>query len=42
MSIQFYRQALGEVRKIVKEQNVEIRGIFGKQEDGRGYTMIEE
>ncbi|UQZ34183.1 hypothetical protein C2I18_11975 [Paenibacillus sp. PK3_47] len=42
MSIQFGQQALEEVREIVREQNVEIRGIFGKLKDGSGYTMIED
>lgn len=42
MSIQFHQQALDEVRKIVKEQSIEIRGIFGKLEDGSGYTRIED
>lgn len=42
MSIQFYRKALEEVRVIVAEQNVEIRGIFAKSSDGIGYVEIVE
>ncbi|MGN7762564.1 DUF3343 domain-containing protein [Paenibacillus sp. 22594] len=41
MSIQFFRGALGEVRKIVKEQNVEIRGIF-RANKSDGYELIGE
>ncbi|MNO38709.1 hypothetical protein D3C76_288180 [compost metagenome] len=41
MSIQFFRGALGEVRKIVEEQKVEIRGIFREMEEG-GYSLIGE
>lgn len=41
MSIQFFRGALGEVRKIVKEQNVEVRGIFRANESD-GYELIGE
>ncbi|AIQ71779.1 DUF3343 domain-containing protein [Paenibacillus graminis] len=41
MSIQFFRGALGEVRKIVEEQSVEIRGIFREMEEG-GYALIGE
>ncbi|AIQ21372.1 MULTISPECIES: DUF3343 domain-containing protein [unclassified Paenibacillus] len=42
MSIQFFRGAIGEVRKIIAEQDVEIRGIYGKDNKGRGYTLITE
>lgn len=42
MSIQFYRKALEEVRVIVEEQNVEIRGIFAKSSDGIGYVEVVE
>ncbi|MEK3688081.1 DUF3343 domain-containing protein [Paenibacillus sp. FSL R10-2736] len=42
MSIQFYRSALEEVRVIVAEQNVEIRGIFAKSSDGIGYVEVVE
>ena len=42
MSIQFFSMALGEVRKIVREQDVEIRGIFAKNSEGIGYRLIEE
>ncbi|MEK4325379.1 DUF3343 domain-containing protein [Paenibacillus sp. FSL R7-0312] len=42
MSIQFYRNALEEVRVIVAEQNVEIRGIFAKLSDGIGYVEVVE
>ncbi|MRN53863.1 DUF3343 domain-containing protein [Paenibacillus monticola] len=40
MSIQFFRDALSDVRKIVAEQNIEIRGIYGK-DDNKGYELIE-
>lgn len=40
MSIQFFRDALSDVRKIVVEQNIEIRGIYGK-DDNKGYELIE-
>ncbi len=40
MSIQFPRDALSDVRKIVAEQNIEIRGIYGK-DDHKGYELIE-
>lgn len=40
MSIQFYRSALAEVKTIIAEQNVEIRGIFGKDEKG-AYQWID-
>ncbi|MBW4084822.1 DUF3343 domain-containing protein [Paenibacillus sp. S150] len=39
MSIQFFRGALGAVRKIIEEQNVEIRGIFREAGEG-GYALI--
>lgn len=44
MSIQFFRPALDEVEKIIEEQNVEIRGIYVKeeQEGGYTYTLINE
>ncbi|MEK3839255.1 MULTISPECIES: DUF3343 domain-containing protein [unclassified Paenibacillus] len=42
MSIQFYRSALDEVRVLVEEQNVEIRGIFAKAIEGAGYVEITE
>lgn len=42
MSIQFFRNDLAGVRKIIAEQNVEIRGIFGKNEAGSGYIEVEE
>ncbi|WP_019914544.1 DUF3343 domain-containing protein [Paenibacillus sp. HW567] len=41
MSIQFPSGALEEVRKIIEEQNVEIRGIYGKSADG-GYLLVGE
>lgn len=40
MSIQFYRNALKEVRLIVAEQHIEIRGIYAKPADGTGYVEI--
>lgn len=40
MSIQFFRRDLTEVRKIVAEQKVEIRGIFSKQDEGSGYIEV--
>lgn len=40
MSIQFFRDALSDVQKIVAEQNIEIRGIYGK-DDNKGYELIE-
>ncbi|WNS42243.1 DUF3343 domain-containing protein [Paenibacillus sp. MMS20-IR301] len=42
MSIQFYRNALEEVRVIVAEQQVEIRGIFARSADGAGYVEVTE
>lgn len=42
MSIQFYRKALEEVRVIVAEQQVEIRGIYAKSDDGAGYVEVVE
>ena len=41
MSIQFFQSSLEEVKKIVVEQDVEIRGIFSKNEV-EGYTLIWE
>lgn len=40
MSIQFFRNDLADVRKIIAEQNVEIRGIFSKQDEGSGYIEV--
>ncbi|MFD1775492.1 DUF3343 domain-containing protein [Paenibacillus rhizophilus] len=42
MSIQFFRSALIEVEKIVDEQKIEIRGIYGKNEQTGGYRLITE
>ncbi|NQX46668.1 DUF3343 domain-containing protein [Paenibacillus tritici] len=42
MSIQFYRNALEEVRVLVSEQNIEIRGIYAKAAHGDGYVEVEE
>lgn len=42
MSIQFFRKSIDEVQKIIREQEVEIRGIFGKDGKGSGYILIEE
>ena len=39
ISIQFYQSALEEVQKIVKEQNIEIRGIYGRHNES--YILIE-
>lgn len=39
ISIQFYQSALEKVQKIVIEQNIEIRGIYGK--DNENYILIE-
>lgn len=39
ISIQFYQSVLGEVQKIVTEQNIEIRGIYGKHNEN--YILIE-
>ncbi|WHY19482.1 DUF3343 domain-containing protein [Paenibacillus sp. G2S3] len=39
ISIQFYQSALEEVQKIVIEQNIEIRGIYGKHNES--YILIE-
>jgi len=38
LSIEFPADSLGEVRQIIADENVEIRGIFRKKEDG--YTLI--
>lgn len=42
MSIQFFKDDLGGVRKLIAEQNVEIRGIFSKNGEGSGYIEVEE
>ncbi|MBY3618804.1 DUF3343 domain-containing protein [Acinetobacter sp. CUI P1] len=39
ISIQFYQSALEEVQKIVIEQNIEIRGIYGRHNES--YILIE-
>lgn len=39
ISIQFYQSALEEVQRIVTEQNIEIRGIYGKHNEN--YILIE-
>lgn len=41
MSIQFPNSALEEVQTIIVEQNVEIRGIYGKDVDG-SYLLVGE
>ena len=41
ISIQFFSSGLEEVKKIVVEQEVEIRGIFSKN-NKEGYTLIWE
>ncbi|AIQ55519.1 DUF3343 domain-containing protein [Paenibacillus sp. FSL R7-0331] len=40
MSIQFFREDLSGVKEIITGQNVEIRGIFSKNEEGSGYIEI--
>lgn len=40
MSIQFFRSALEEVDKIIDEQNIEIRGIYSKDEQTGSYQLI--
>ncbi|AIQ50077.1 hypothetical protein R70723_32480 [Paenibacillus sp. FSL R7-0273] len=40
MSIQFFREDLAGVREIITGQNVEIRGIFSKDEEGSGYIEL--
>lgn len=42
MSIQFSRSALGAVRVLVSEQNIEIRGIYAKAAGGIGYVEVGE
>lgn len=39
LSVEFSARYLDEVRTIIKEQNIEIRGIYCKQEDN--YVTIE-
>lgn len=39
ISIQFDQKALKEVQEIIIEQNIEIRGIYGKQDEK--YILIE-
>ncbi|KGE19998.1 DUF3343 domain-containing protein [Paenibacillus wynnii] len=41
MSIQFFQSGLEEVKKIVVEQDIEIRGIFSKNAM-EGYTLVWE
>ncbi|MDQ0193696.1 DUF3343 domain-containing protein [Paenibacillus wynnii] len=41
MSIQFFQSGLEEVKKIVVEQDIEIRGIFSKNVM-EGYTLVWE
>lgn len=41
MSIQFFGEGFEEVKKLIVEQNVEIRGIFRK-EPNTGYLLIWE
>ncbi|GGF95332.1 hypothetical protein GCM10010912_45350 [Paenibacillus albidus] len=38
ISIQFFASALNGVRTLIAEQNVEIRGIYGK--DKNGYVLV--
>lgn len=40
MSIQFNRSALEEVRVIVSEQSIEIRGIYAKAAQGEEYIEV--
>lgn len=42
MSIQFFRRDLAGVKEIIAGQNVEIRGIFGRNEEGNGYIEIHD
>ncbi len=42
MSIQFFRKDLAGRREIIAGQNVEIRGIFGRNKEGNGYIEIHE
>ncbi|WP_151733350.1 DUF3343 domain-containing protein ['Paenibacillus yunnanensis' Narsing Rao et al. 2020] len=42
MSIAFYRNALEPVCTLIKEQSIEIRGIYGRTGDGGGYAIIVE
>lgn len=42
MSIQFCRSALEQVRVIVAEQSIEIRGIYAKAAMGDGYIEVGE
>ncbi|ASA24984.1 DUF3343 domain-containing protein [Paenibacillus donghaensis] len=40
MSIQFFRNALAEVRVIIAEQHIEIRGIYGRT-NNEEYVLVE-
>ena len=41
MSIQFFQSGIEEVKKIIVEQEIEIRGIFSRDAN-EGYTLIWE
>ncbi|MNB74365.1 hypothetical protein D3C81_133500 [compost metagenome] len=41
MSIQFFSEALADVEKLIEEQNIEIRGIYAKNEQEGGYTLLQ-
>ncbi|WP_025691483.1 DUF3343 domain-containing protein [Paenibacillus zanthoxyli] len=42
MSIQFFRRELAKVEQIIKEETIEIRGIYGRDEHEGGYRLISE
>ncbi|AIQ15235.1 DUF3343 domain-containing protein [Paenibacillus durus] len=42
MSIQFFRRELAKVEQIIKEETIEIRGIYGRDEHDGGYRLISE
>ncbi|WP_150272632.1 DUF3343 domain-containing protein [Paenibacillus tepidiphilus] len=42
MSIAFGRSELGPVCTIIKEQTIEIRGIYGRAGEDGGYALIVE
>ncbi|MDT3425233.1 hypothetical protein J2Z22_000749 [Paenibacillus forsythiae] len=42
MSIQFFRRELAKVEQIIKEETIEIRGIYDRDEIEGGYKLISE
>ncbi|AKG36876.1 MULTISPECIES: DUF3343 domain-containing protein [Paenibacillus] len=42
MSIQFFRRELAKVEQIIKEETIEIRGIYGRDDHEGGYRLISE